>query len=413
MSTTPESKTQSTTNASATMRGATFAASMGAMFLMATSAIGPGFITQTTVFTVQMGAAFAFAIIVSILVDIAIQLNVWRVLGVSGMRANELGNTVLPGLGWLMAAFVFIGGMVFNIGNIGGAGLGMNAMLGLDPRIGGAISAGIAILIFASKKAGLALDRIVVLLGAIMILLMIYVAVVSAPPVGEALKNTVAPDNVEFIVITTLIGGTVGGYITFAGAHRIIDSGLTGAEHVKDITRVSVLGIVVTGIMRVLLFLAILGVVASGVALAGDNMAADAFKAAAGEIGLRFFGVVFWAAGLTSVIGASYTSISFITTQKVKPRIRSLMTMGFIVVCGILYVVLNQAPQQLLIFAGAFNGLILPVGFAVVLWVAWRRRDLLQGSKYPVWLLAVGVITWVLTIYLGYNSIAGLADLWG
>lgn len=413
MSTTPESKTQSTTNASATTRGATFAASMGAMFLMATSAIGPGFITQTTVFTVQMGAAFAFAIIVSILVDIAIQLNVWRVLGVSGMRANELGNTVLPGLGWLMAAFVFIGGMVFNIGNIGGAGLGMNAMLGLDPRIGGAISAGIAILIFASKKAGLALDRIVVLLGAIMILLMIYVAVVSAPPVGEALKNTVAPDNVEFIVITTLIGGTVGGYITFAGAHRIIDSGLTGAEHVKDITRVSVLGIVVTGIMRVLLFLVILGVVASGVALAGDNMAADAFKAAAGEIGLRFFGVVFWAAGLTSVIGASYTSISFITTQKVKPRIRSLMTMGFIVVCGILYVVLNQAPQQLLIFAGAFNGLILPVGFAVVLWVAWRRRDLLQGYKYPVWLLAVGVITWVLTIYLGYNSIAGLADLWG
>ena len=413
MSTTPESKTESTTNASATSRGATFAASMGAMFLMATSAIGPGFITQTTVFTVQMGAAFAFAILVSILVDIAIQLNVWRVLGVSGMRANELGNTVLPGLGWLMAAFVFIGGMVFNIGNIGGAGLGMNAMLGLDPRIGGAISAGIAILIFASKKAGLALDRIVVLLGAIMILLMIYVAVVSAPPVGEALKNTVAPDNVEFIVITTLIGGTVGGYITFAGAHRIIDSGLTGAEHVKDITRVSVLGIVVTGIMRVLLFLAILGVVASGVALAGDNMAADAFKAAAGEIGLRFFGVVFWAAGLTSVIGASYTSISFITTQKVKPRIRSLMTMGFIVVCGVLYVVLNQAPQQLLIFAGAFNGLILPVGFAVVLWVAWRRRDLLQGYKYPVWLFAVGVITWVLTIYLGYNSVAGLADLWG
>ena len=71
-------------------RTVTFAASLGAMFLMATSAIGPGFITQTTVFTVEMGAAFAFAILVSILVDIAIQLNVWRVLGVTGKRANEL-----------------------------------------------------------------------------------------------------------------------------------------------------------------------------------------------------------------------------------------------------------------------------------------------------------------------------------
>ena len=80
----------------------------GAMFLMATSAIGPGFLTQTSVFTVQMGAAFAFAILLSILVDIAIQLNVWRVLCVSGLRANELGNTVLPGLGWFLAILVFM-----------------------------------------------------------------------------------------------------------------------------------------------------------------------------------------------------------------------------------------------------------------------------------------------------------------
>ena len=57
---------------------------LGAMFLMATSAIGPGFITQTTQFTAQLGAAFAFAILVSVLVDIAIQLNVWRVIGVWG-----------------------------------------------------------------------------------------------------------------------------------------------------------------------------------------------------------------------------------------------------------------------------------------------------------------------------------------
>ena len=71
----------------------------GAMFLMATSAIGPGFITQTTQFTAQLGAAFAFAILVSIFIDVALQLNVWRVIGVSGLRAQELGNHVAPGLG--------------------------------------------------------------------------------------------------------------------------------------------------------------------------------------------------------------------------------------------------------------------------------------------------------------------------
>ncbi|GAB3939533.1 NRAMP family divalent metal transporter [Corynebacterium tapiri] len=397
----------------ASVLGSSRSVVLGALFLMATSAIGPGFLTQTSVFTAQLGAAFAFAILISILVDIAIQLNVWRVLGVTGLRANELGNRILPGLGWLIGAFVFVGGAVFNIGNIAGTGLGTNAMLGIDPKIGGALSAVIAIFVFLSKKAGVALDRIVVALGAIMILLMLYVAIVSAPPVGEALKQTVLPDRVDFLIITTLIGGTVGGYITFAGAHRMIDSGLTGPEHAGEVTRASILGIIVTGVMRSLLFLAILGVVAGGVTLAKDNTAADAFYHAAGEIGLRMFGVVLWAAGLTSVIGASYTSISFITTQNTPARLRNLYTVAFIAVCTVAYLVLNQAPQALLIFAGAFNGLILPIGFAMILWVIVRRRDLLQGYRYPTWLIALGFLVWLLTIFLGVRSLGSLGALWG
>lgn len=384
----------------------------GAMFLMATSSIGPGFLTQTSVFTVQMGAAFAFAILLSIIVDIAIQLNVWRVLCLSGMRANELGNTVLPGLGWFLAVLVFIGGVVFNIGNIAGSGLGLNAMLGIDARIGSVIAAAIAIFIFLSKRAGIALDRLVAALGAIMILLMLYVAIVSQPPVGEALKNTVMPEEVDFFVITTLIGGTVGGYITFAGAHRLIDNGMTGPEHIKNITTTSVMGVIITGIMRVLLFLAVLGVVSTGVALSEDNTAADAFRQAAGEFGLRAFGVVLFAAGLSSVIGASYTSISFVTTQKVTPRTRNFLTVGFIVVCTILFVILNSAPQKLLIFAGAFNGIILPIAFAMVMWVAFRRRDLFGGVKHPMWLLVVGSIALLLELYIGFNSISGIMKLW-
>ncbi|GEA43074.1 putative Mn2+/Fe2+ transporter, NRAMP family [Corynebacterium striatum] len=384
----------------------------GAMFLMATSSIGPGFLTQTSVFTVQMGAAFAFAILLSIIVDIAIQLNVWRVLCLSGMRANELGNTVLPGLGWFLAVLVFIGGVVFNIGNIAGSGLGLNAMLGIDARIGSVIAAAIAIFIFLSKRAGIALDRLVAALGAIMILLMLYVAIVSQPPVGEALKNTVMPEEVDFFVITTLIGGTVGGYITFAGAHRLIDNGMTGPEHIKNITTTSVMGVIITGIMRVLLFLAVLGVVSTGVALSEDNTAADAFRQAAGEFGLRAFGVVLFAAGLSSVIGASYTSISFVTTQKFAPRTRNFLTVGFIVVCTILFVILNSAPQKLLIFAGAFNGIILPIAFAMVMWVAFRRRDLFGGVKHPMWLLVVGSIALLLELYIGFNSISGIMKLW-
>ncbi|WP_248124385.1 NRAMP family divalent metal transporter [Micrococcus lacusdianchii] len=387
---------------------------LGAMFLMATSAIGPGFITQTSTFTIQLGAAFALAILVSIVIDIAVQMNVWRVIGVAGLRAQELANRLVPGLGWLLAGLVFIGGMVFNIGNIAGTGLGLNAMLGADALIGGAVSALIAIAIFLSKRAGAALDRIVVLLGAVMIGLMVYVAVVSRPPVGDALVQSVNVGNLDsamFLALATLVGGTVGGYITYAGAHRMVDSGVKGVDDVQQITTSSVASILVTGLMRALLFLAILGVVASGADLGTTNQAANAFQAAAGEVGLRMFGVVFWAAALTSVIGASYTSVSFITTSTTSARTRNMLTVAFIVVCAVLYLVLRQAPTTLLVFAGAFNALILPVGFAVLLIVAAFRRDLLGGYRYPTWLIVVGVLAWLLSVFIAVRAIGPMIAL--
>lgn len=405
------SSTTETDSSSASGLTGRRSAVLGAMFLMATSAIGPGFITQTTAFTVQLAAAFAFAIVVSILVDIAVQLNVWRVIGVSGQRAHELANTVLPGSGYVLAALVVTGGLVFNIGNISGTGLGTDAMLGLDVKLGAVISVAIAIAIFLVKRAGAAVDKIVVFLGFLMIALTTWVAITSGPPVGEALRNAVVPEEVDFLVITTLIGGTVGGYITYAGAHRLLDSGLTGAGNAKDIAKSSVVGILVTGVMRVVLFLAILGVVAGGATLAAESPTASAFEQAAGNVGLRAFGVILWAASITSVIGASYTSVSFLTSRHTSERRRNLMTVGFIAIGLALFLILNKAPVTLLIFAGAFNGLILPIGFTIILFVAWRRRDLLHGYQYPKWLLLVGVLAWLLTLYLGWQSLGGLAKL--
>ena len=56
---------------------------IGAAFLMATSAIGPGFLTQTAVFTEKLGASFGFAILASIVIDLVAQLTIWRVIAAS------------------------------------------------------------------------------------------------------------------------------------------------------------------------------------------------------------------------------------------------------------------------------------------------------------------------------------------
>ncbi|MTC12598.1 hypothetical protein GKR60_12530 [Providencia stuartii] len=387
---------------------------IGAIFLMATSAIGPGFITQTATFTVTLGAAFAFGILASIIIDFVVQQNIWLVVTLTKMHSSDIANATIPGSGYLLAVLVIFGGLIFNIGNIAGAGLGLNALVGLDPKWGGLLSALLAIYIFSSRKASTFIDRVIILLGLVMIGLTLFVAFASNPPVGEALRQSVLPDTVDFAMITTIVGGTVGGYICYAGAHRLLDKGAVGVENIHVVSSAATKGILVVGLMRYILFLAILGVVASGVTIdisgQAANPASQAFQAAAGNFGLRIFGLILWAAALTSVIGAAYTSMSFITAFKksITERQRNIATILFIAISLAVYLMMGTAPAALLVFAGGFNGLILPIGLTIFVYIGWKRADLMSGYHYPRWLLWSGIIVCALTWYMGAMSVEAI-----
>lgn len=258
---------------------------IGAALLMATSAIGPGFLTQTTVFTNTLGASFGFVILVSILIDIGVQLNIWRVIAVSEMRAQDIANKLLPGLGGFISLLIILGGLAFNIGNVAGAGLGLEALFGVNVMTGACISALIAIAVFLNRQIGKAMDRFTQLMGAIMIVAFIYITVISSPPLGEAALRTVAPVKIDFVSIITLVGGTVGGYITFAGGHRLIDAGVKGFEALPTVNRSAVMGISVASLVRICLFLASLGILSQGLSIDEGNPTASVFQLAAGNFG--------------------------------------------------------------------------------------------------------------------------------
>jgi Mn2+/Fe2+ NRAMP family transporter len=370
----------------------------GAAFLMATSAIGPGFLTQTAVFTQAFGADFAFAILASVLVDIAAQVNVWRVLGVARRRGHELASDLVPGLGVLISTLVILGGLVFNIGNVAGCGLGL-AVFGMPVGVGAALSALLAAVLLAFPAAGRTLDVVAKGLGAVMILLTAGVMLVSGPDYLAALRGSVLPGRLEMLPVLTLVGGTVGGYITFAGAHRLLDAGVGGPEDVPRLTRAAVLGTVVTAAMRVLLFLAVLGVIGAGRVLDPGNPAADAFRQGAGEWGYRFFGVVLWCAAITSVIGCTYTSLTFAGRWAREGLRPAVVQAAFIAFSAVLFLGVGR-PVRLLVLAGGLNGLILPVTLGVVL-VAARRPSLLGGVRVPVGWQAAGWLAWLASVVAG------------
>ena len=377
---------------------------LGAAFLMATSSIGPGFLTQTTVFTQTLLASFGFVILISIILDIGAQLNVWRVIGISGKRGQDVANMVMPGLGYFVALLIVMGGLGFNIGNIAGAGMGFNVMFGIDTVTGAVISAIIAISIFLFKEAGRLMDRFTQIAGFVMIILTLYVAISSAPPVGEAITKTFMPDIIDPMAIVTLVGGTVGGYITFSGGHRLIDAGIVGKKALPQITRSSVTGVCVTGIMRVVLFLAALGVISQGLQLDSANPPASVFNLAVGNVGYKIFGVVMWAAAISSVIGAAYTSVSFI--RSFSPKIENnyrWFVIAFIVFSTVVFAIGGQ-PVKTLIVVGTLNGLILPITLLVMI-IAAHKKSIVGDYKHPLWMSIFGVIVVLMTAYMGILTV--------
>lgn len=387
---------------------------LGSVFLMATSAIGPAFLTQTAVFTEQFASSFAFAILLSILIDIGAQINIWRVLVVTGKRGQEVANEIFNGLGTFISILIAVGGLAFNIGNIAGAGLGLNAIFGLDVKIGAAITAVLSIAIFISKSGQKIMDIVTMFLGVLMIIVVAFVMFKANPPYAEAAKHLVMPEQPLALVlpIITLVGGTVGGYITFAGAHRILDSGIKGKDYLPFVNKAAISGILTTGVLRTLLFLAVLGVVVTGVTLNADNPPASVFEHVLGPIGRNIFGIVLFAAAMSSVIGSAYTSATFLKTlHKSVYNKTNIIVISFIVVSTLVFLFLGK-PVTLLIVAGALNGLILPITLGTIL-IASKRKSIVGDYKHPTWMLWFGIVAVVVTIVTGIFSLQGLTELFG
>jgi Mn2+/Fe2+ NRAMP family transporter len=191
----------------------------------------------------------------------------------------------------------------------------------------------------------------------------------------------------------------VGGYITFAGGHRLLDAGVTGRAALPQVTTSAVSGILIASLIRVGLFLASLGIVSQGLAIDAGNPPASVFQLAAGHLGYKIFGIVMFSAAITSVIGSAYTSVSFIKSfHPAIDRQQNRVIVAFILLSTLIFVTVGK-PIHLLILAGSLNGFILPVTLGTIL-VAAHRRNVVGDYRHPWWLtffglLVVGVMTWM------------------
>lgn len=388
---------------------------LGAALLMATSAVGPGFLTQSATFTATYMGQLAIIMVLVILMDIITKLNVWSIIGVSGKRAPELANEVLPGLGQAVSLLVAFGGLVFNIGNVGGIALALNALFHIPEAAGCVLGGAFAIVLLASKNASGGIDLLAKCLGAVMVLIALVVAVSTRPPVDLLACGFFHLEEPVSLLIPmiTILGGSCGGYISFSGVHRLLDAGIYGRDNLSDIRKSVLLGSGVTGVIRLLLFLAAYGVCMAGgnavreAVMQSSNPAAEVFLQALGDLGFRLFAVILLCASLSTVTGAAYTSVSFLKTLHpvMKNHSRAVTILFILLSSGIMAVFGGAA--RLLVLAGAVNGLILPVSLSVIL-IAGRKKSIVGDYRHSFILTVLGLIIVLITLFFGLYSIAAL-----
>lgn len=144
------------------------------------------------------------------------------------------------------------------------------------------------------------------------------------------------------------------------------------------------------------LFLAVLGVVSQGYALDPTNPAMSPFQYILGNVGKIIFGIVIWAASVTSVIGVAYTSVSFMTNfHPFIEEYKRFFIIGFIVVSTLVFATIGKPAQVLvLVLVGTLNGLVLPIAMVIVL-IAAYRKNIIGNYKHPIWIAAFG---WVIAV---------------
>ena len=159
--------------------------------------------------------------------------------------------------------------------------------------------------------------------------------------------------------------------------------------------------------MRILLFLATLGVVAHGATLDPANPPASAFRVAAGEAGERIFGIVMWAAAITSVVGSAYTSVSFLRSVSTRvDRAPARAIIAFVIASTLIFLVIGR-PVTVLVLVGAINGLILPLSLGAML-VAAHRARIVGDYRHPRWLTGSGVVVALAMAALGVRALLSL-----
>ncbi len=386
----------------------------GPGLLVTAAFIGPGTITTASKAGAGFGFALAWAILFSVVAAIVLQEMAARVGLVTRRGLGEAIRSSIehPALRRLAVALVVaaiaFGNAAYETGNITGAAMGLEVLTGVSRptlALGIGLVAGVLLAIGSYKL----IERAMIGLVVVMSVVFIITAVVIRPDLGALARGAFVPSLPPGSLVLTIavIGTTVVPYNLFLHASVVCEkwpADLPVSESLRESRRDTILAVALGGLVT-LAVMTTASAMSTGGDFAGATDMARQLEPLLGRWATWFFAIGLMAAGVTSAmtapLAAAYATCGALGWSTALQGRRFRAVWATVLIAGVVFAVAaGGTPVEVIIFAQAANGIILPV-VAVFLLVVVNRRTLMGHAANRTTSNALGALVVLVAAGLG------------
>jgi len=386
---------------------------LGPGVLVAAAFIGPGTITACTIAGVGFGYELLWAMLLSILATIILQEMSARVGVITQKGLAEVIREQLE-VSWLryfvmgaILSAIVIGNTAYEAGNISGATLGLQVLMGenytsIYPWIIGFIA--FLLLYLGSYKT---LEKVFISLVLLMSVSFLVTAILTKPDIMEVLAGLLIPiiPKNSLINIIALVGTTVVPYNLFLHASLVREK-WNSTDDLPSVRRDTFLSIGLGGLISMAIIICAAAISSTEVEDALDL--AKGLEPLYGQSAKYLMGIGLFAAGITSAItaplAAAYVASSCFGWNAKTTDLRFRIVWMVVLFIGVITLSFGMRPIAIIQFAQVANGLLLPIIGIILLWIV-NKASVLGNFKNSIWLNISAFIIIILVMVLGTKSI--------
>lgn len=384
--------------------------------IVCATVIGPGTITTCTIAGVNYQYALLWATVFSTIAAIILQMIASRIGIAYGKGLTDLMHDAYQGtaMQYVLVGIIIIaigfGNTAFQIGNMTGAVLGLKAVIAAPTWLYTIMIAAVASALLWTGKASV-IEKFMTGMVFLMCFLFIITAFVVKPDIGAVLRGLLIPSIPKGAFLTTLgiIGTSVVPHVIFM--HASLASTKWAGRNKKNAFKESnfdtLLNLMIMGLITAFVIITGASMFGTGTTVKSGLDMAKQLEPLVGPWAKYVFGIGLFSAGITSTLAAPMSTALAVcgimnwSTDLKDKKFRAIWIT--VMVIGTIVTSFGFSPVQVILWAQAFNGAMLPIS-AVILMIGANKKNMLGAyANTKVWnVLGAGVI--IITIFLAART---------